>query len=184
MKNKMKNKRIDLVEKALRNYYKQPKQIKNLQHQVGVLKKQLEKIETDIKTTNVHLNPDCLTGIDYARDKIQTSFNGTYPELEICRQVQKLENEKLDTISQINFLEKETRNIERNNAIVEDNIETLSPEFKQFVRYMYRDGRSCEWISTVMYDGARATAYRRRNEVIQSILQWFRFSGQEEEALG
>lgn len=175
----MKNKRIDLVERALCNYYKQPKQIKDLQHQVDILKKQLTKIETNIKTTNVHINSDCLTGIDYARDKIQTSFNGTYPELEICRQVQKLENEKADAISQINFLEKTIRDIERNNAIIADNIETLSLEFKQLVKYMYKDGRSCDWVAIEMYNGARATVYRRRNEVIQNILQWFRFSGQE-----
>jgi hypothetical protein len=51
----------------------------------------------------------------------------------------------------------------------------LSEESKRLLEWKYGEGKSVEWIATEMFGGARATAYRKREELVEDIAQWCSF---------
>jgi hypothetical protein len=52
------------------------------------------------------------------------------------------------------------------------NIQMLNEEYKRLIEWKYGENKSLDWIATEMYGGARTTAYRKREEIVESIAQY------------
>lgn len=52
------------------------------------------------------------------------------------------------------------------------NLSMLSEESKRFIEWKYGECKSVEWIANEMYAGARSTACRKKEELVESIAQW------------
>lgn len=164
------------TEGLLYNYFKQPKQIENIRHHIELLNQQIDELNVRIKETDVNIDTYTNMGIDYSSEKVQTSFHGSYAENEVCRQVKELEKRRDRKKVQVNELLNRIQDIDEANQIIHDNLKYLNDECKKFIRYKYRNHRSCDWIAIEMYHGARATVFRKRNELVENIAQWFIFT--------
>ena len=159
------------TEGRLYRHYRNKKEIEKLKSRVVLLWKQKEQIEQDIRTTNVK--------IDYYQsgmalgERVQTSSTGTsYAEREIIKAIEKLERELIQKKKKILKLEARIREKEEQIADMDYNISMLSEEYKRFLEWKYGERKSIDWIATEMYGGARTTAYRKREELVESIAQW------------
>lgn len=159
------------TEGRLYRYYRNLKEIEKLKKVIETLNKQVEQIEDKIRNTNVK--------IDYYQsgmaisEKVQTSLNcASYAEREIIKAIEKLERELIQKKKKILKLEARIREKEEQIADMDYNISMLSEEYKRFLEWKYGERKSIDWIATEMYGGARTTAYRKRDELIESIAQW------------
>jgi uncharacterized coiled-coil protein SlyX len=165
------------TESRLYRHFKQAKLIEKLKHKIVIMWKQMEQIERDIKETNVTVETGLNMGIDYSREKIQTSPSGTgYAEQQIILEIGKLERELLYKKKKILKLNARIRELEEQTQDMQYNLSTLSEEAKIFVEWKYGEEKSVEWIANEMYGGARATAYRKREELVENIAQWCNFT--------
>lgn len=162
------------IESRLYNYFNQIKTIEKIKNKVSLLYKQLDTIIEEKKNLkNLKIEIGLNMGIDYSKDKVQTSSS--------C--ISEVERE---TINYITGLEQQQRNILRgiqeNNAKIREfeldiqdmkfNIDMFSEECKRFIEFKYGENKSIDWIATEIYAGARSTAYRKREEILDSILMW------------
>lgn len=159
------------TEGRLYRHYRNKKEIEKLKSRVVLLWKQKEQIEQDIRTTNVK--------IDYYQsgmalgERVQTSSTGTsYAEREIIKAIEKLERELIQKKKKILKLEARIREKEEQIADMDYNIQMLNEEYKRLIEWKYGENKSLDWIATEMYGGARTTAYRKREEIVESIAQW------------
>lgn len=159
------------TEGRLYRHYRNKKEIEKLKSRVVLLWKQKEQIEQDIRTTNVK--------IDYYQsgmalgERVQTSSTGTsYAEREIIKAIEKLERELIQKKKKILKLEARIREKEEQIADMDYNIQMLNEEYKRLIEWKYGERKSIDWIATEMYGGARTTAYRKRDELVESIAQW------------
>lgn len=110
-------------------------------------------------------------------ERVQTSsFSCGYAEKESIRQITKLEEERKYVRRKL--LKKRARisELERQIAPLKFNLSMLSKENKMFIEWKYRECKSVGWISIEMYAGARATAYRKREELVEDIAHWCNFT--------
>lgn len=159
------------TEGRLYRHYRNKKEIEKLKSRVVLLWKQKEQIEQDIRTTNVQ--------IDYYQsgmalgERVQTSSFGTsYAEREIVKAIEKLERELLHKKRKILKLHARIREKEEQIADMDYNISMLSEEYKRLIEWKYGENKSLAWIATEMYAGARTTAYRKREEIVENIARW------------
>lgn len=159
------------TEGRLYRYYRNLKEIEKLKKVIETLNKQVEQIEDKIRNTNVK--------IDYYQsgmalgERVQTSSTGTsYAEREIIKAIEKLERELIQKKKKILKLEARIREKEEQIADMDYNIQMLNEEYKKLIEWKYGEGKSIDWIATEMYGGARTTAYRKREEIVESISQW------------
>lgn len=163
------------TEGRLYRHYRNLKEIEKLKSRVVLLWKQKEQIEQDIRTTNVK--------IDYYQsgmalgERVQTSSTGTsYAEREIISAIDKLEKELIQKKKKILKLHARIREKEEQIADMDYNIQMLNEEHKRLIEWKYGENKSLDWIATEMYAGARTTAYRKREEIVESIAQWCNIS--------
>lgn len=160
------------TEGRLYRYYRQLKQIEKLKNIVVLLWKQKETIERDIKETNVSIDPESKS-IDYSQDRVTASSDGcSYAEKEIIRAIEKLEKELIYKKKKILKLRARIREMEEQTEDMNYNISMLSEEAKRFIEWKYGEGKSIDYIAAEMYAGARTTAYRKREELVENIAQW------------
>lgn len=159
------------TEGRLYRYYRSLKEIEKLKNRVVLLWKQKEQIEQDIRNTNVKI--DYVQSGAVISERVQTSSFGTsYAEREIVNAIEKLERELLHKKRKILKLHARIREMEEQIADMDYNISMLSEEYKRFLEWKYGERKSIDWIATEMYGGARTTAYRKREELVESIAQW------------
>ena len=159
------------TEGRLYRHYRNKKEIEKLKSRVVLLWKQKEQIEQDIRTTDVK--------IDYYQsgmalgERVQTSSTGTsYAEREIIKAIEKLERELIQKKKKILKLHARIREKEEQIADMDYNIQMLNEEHKRLIEWKYGENKSLDWIATEMYAGARTTAYRKREEIVENIAQW------------
>ncbi len=96
-------------------------------------------------------------------------MNGTsYIESEMEKEVTKLEKEQSNKIKSMHKLEVRIREMESYIRSMEINIEMLNQEDKCFLELKYRDEKEVAAIADKL-NMARATAYRKREELVESI---------------
>lgn len=119
------------TESRLYRHFKQAKLIEKLKHKIVIMWKQMEQIERDIRETNVTVETGLNMGIDYSREKIQTSSSGTgYAEQQIILEIGKLERELLYKKKKILKLNARIRELEEQTQDMQYNLSTLSEEAK------------------------------------------------------
>ncbi|GKX65633.1 hypothetical protein [Inconstantimicrobium mannanitabidum] len=165
------------IESRLYKYYRDIKLIEKLKRKVVLLYKQVEAISKE-KVELKHMSLDTYTnlGVDYSREKIQSSSTGTSEaERETIKYIDKLEKERINKIKKMQKTNCRIRTIEEEQEDMRSNIEMLNEENKRFLEWKYGEQKSMDWIAIEMFQGARTTAYRKREEIIQDLGQWSYF---------
>lgn len=112
-------------------------------------------------------------GIDYSREKIQSSSSGMgEAEREIIKYIENLDKQLKYTVRKILKTNARIREIELQIQDMQFNLSMLNEESKRFIEWKYGEEKSVEWIAEQMYQGARSTAYRKREELVEGIAQW------------
>ncbi|KOC47751.1 hypothetical protein ADU86_03910 [Clostridium botulinum] len=166
------------IEARLYRYYKQLKLIEKLKNKVVLLWKQKEQIEKE-KVDLKHLKIDVglNMGIDYSREKIKSSSSGIgEAEREIIKYISDLDKQLKYIIRKIVKTNSKVRELELQIQDMDFNLSMLAEENKLFVEWKYGENKSISWIANEMYGGARSTAYRKREEIIEDICKCVRIA--------
>ena len=165
------------TEGKLYRYYKNLRFIQKLKRDLNLLNKQKNEIENE-KVELKHLQIEVYSnmGIDYSKEKIQSSSSGIgEAERETMNYIDNL-NKQLDCIvRKILKTKSKIREIEFEISDMEFNLNMLSEESKRFIEWKYGEHKSVGWIAVEMYGGARSTAYRKREELVENICHWYEF---------
>ena len=150
-------------------YFKYKKEIYSLRRRAELLKNQIKDIDNSIQNVHKYINVDPYQNGVGISEKVQTSMNGTsYIESEMEKEVTKLEKEQSNKIKSMHKLEVRIREMESYIRSMEINIEMLNQEDKCFLELKYRDEKEVAAIADKL-NMARATAYRKREELVESI---------------
>lgn len=161
------------TEGVLYRHYRKLRNIENIEEEIKELQRQIEEIRKDVRETNIYIEPGLNMGISYD-ERVQTSTDETsYAEKETIRQIEKLEKEWKYVRRKLLKKKARIREFERQVAPLKYNINMLSEESKRFIEWKYAEGKSVDWIANEMYGGARSTAYRKREELVENIAQWY-----------
>lgn len=137
----MKNKPIDnkisnKVESMLYRYYRQKKELKDIQDKIIFLEKEIERIEKRIRTTDV-------TIVDFYKpgnmeERVQTSSSNTsYAEQQITKAIEDLEKQQLEIKKKILRLICKEANLREFIYTIDKNIEMLGSKEKKFIELKY-----------------------------------------------
>lgn len=164
------------TERMLKRYYYNLRNIESLRNTCNRLERQKEEITRDIKETNISLPLESIS-ISYS-DKVQTSNKSSYCDRAIEHEITKLINERKMIIKRILKNKAKIRQIENEIEPIRDKINRLlklsqSPEeIEMFIELKYKKHKTIPCIAAIMYGGAKATAYRRNKEILESINQF------------
>ncbi|AUN22267.1 hypothetical protein RSJ22_12805 [Clostridium botulinum] len=162
------------TEGRLYRYFKTLQQIKCFNLECEELEKQKDRIRKDIRETNVFIEEES-RAITY-EERVQTSSKKfSYAENEIIKGIENLEKEWIYVRRKLLKRKAKIRELERQIVPLKYNISMLSEESKKFIEWKYSQCKSVEWIANQMYGGARATAYRKREELVKSLIIWNNF---------
>jgi chromosome segregation ATPase len=166
-----------IIEGRLYSHYRQLNEMEDIKDKVLVLENQLKQIENDMQNINFKIDPCLNMGIDYSRERIQTSSSGTsYVESSIEREITKLENEKDYKEKKIRKLKYRYRTLEEQTTTLSKNIGILNEEFKRFIEYKYDKQKSIRWIGEEMYQGVKSTAANRRKDILEEVYKFLKHS--------
>lgn len=158
------------TEGRLYRYYRHLKEIEKLKYKVVILWNQKEQIENDIKETNVTIELDLNMGIDYSRERIQTSPTGSsYAEQEILKAIGNLEKELFNKKKKILKLHARIREIENQDTDMDYAIRMLGEVYKQFVLLKYKQKLSFEQIGRELHMSSKSTVSDWREKVVIDI---------------
>lgn len=155
------------TEGALYRYFEYKKKIYKLKGREKYLENRLIGIEKDIKNANVTIDY-YQNGIGMS-ERVQTSSNGiSFAESQICNEIGKLEREHIIITKKLFRTRTDIRYL---NDYVEDmdlNLNTLNEEDRRYIELRYGDKKNPVVIARCL-NIAQATAYRKRNEVIELV---------------
>lgn len=163
------------TEKKLYCYFDRDKKIQSYTKKIDRLKMYLDDLEDKIKTSNVEIEVN-LPAINYSERVQNTSDLTSGAEKELMNMIASLEREKLSVINQIKALEVAVQRLKIDNTLLEDNLELLRGDLKDFIEYKYRKHISQKEIALKMnLSESGITRLRRRivniiNEFEDSIL--------------
>ncbi|NFA59479.1 hypothetical protein K8O96_12025 [Clostridium sporogenes] len=155
------------TERMLYVYYRNLEEIEKLEYICTRLEQQKEKIRKDIQETNIDLEEENIS-ISYS-ERVQTSSQCSHCDREIEHQITKLENEWKLIRKKVLKNRARIRQLERELAPINYNVSMLSQEAKEFTKLKYKEHRTIPCIAEMLYGGARMTAYRKREEIIENI---------------
>lgn len=160
------------TESSLYRYFKYKKDIINSKRRIEFLEGKVKEIDSDIKNVHNFINIDPYQNGAGISERVQTSSTGTsYVESEMIKEVTKLEREQCNMVKNILKLQSKKREKEKFVQRLDTNIEMLNEEEKQFVELKYGDGKGVPEIADRL-NMARATAYRKRVELVENISQF------------
>ncbi|MDM0640045.1 transcriptional regulator [Clostridium perfringens] len=158
------------TERSLYKYFKYKKKIYHLKDRVGYLENRLIGIEEDIKNANVTIDYyQNGTGIS---ERVQTSSKGiSFAESQICKEIGKLEREHITITKKIFRIKADIRYLSDYVSNMDLNLSTLNEEDRRFIELKYGDEKSILSISQSL-NIAQATAYRKREEIIELVAEF------------
>lgn len=165
------------TEGHLYRYYETLKRIKALEEEIKHLEIQKDRIKKDIQEANISIETELNMGIDYSSSKVQTSNDGiSYAEKALIKEIEKLEKEWIYIRKKLLKKRARIRELERQISVMKCNIAMLSEENKRFLELKYGDKKTIDDIAYTL-SIARATVYRKREELIEDIANWMNWAG-------
>lgn len=162
------------TEGRLYRYYEGVKDLDKLELEITELKNQKETLIENIKSNNVSIEHGLNMGISYG-EVVQTSSSGVcYAEREIIKGVERLERELADVIRMLFEKEARVREIKRNAISIGKNLDDFKEENKRFIELKYSEKIDIPEIADIL-NMSRASAYRKREELVKSVYQWSKF---------
>ena len=158
------------TEGKLYRYYQSKKKIRELNNEISSLEYHKERVEYDIRQANVTI--DYYQNGTGLQERVQSSTSGSsYAEIEMCKEIEKLEREHLRINKKILKIKAKIRELEEFIRHMNENVEQLNEEDKRFIELKYGDKKSMIYISMKL-NMAQATTYRKREELIESIAEY------------
>lgn len=158
------------TEGKLYRYYQSKKKIHAINNEISNLEYRKERIEYDIKHSNVIIEYyQNGTGL---QERVQSSPSGSsYAETEMCKEIEKLEEEHLKVVKQILKKKAKIRELEEFIQHMNENIGLLNEEDKRFIELKYGDRKNLLYIS-IKLNMSKTTAYRKREEIVENIAEY------------
>ena len=160
------------TERKLYDYFQAEKRISCLNLRIELLNKHIADIRSRIKETDISI-PEEPRGTTY-EDTVQTSGSViSYAERAAIRIIDDMENEIVYKIEQLVGLEKQIRDIEADNAMIEYNLSFVSEDHKKILELKYGQEKK-DWQVGVEMNIERSTITRIKQKLIEDIAQWDR----------
>ena len=120
--------RFKKTEDKLYNYFNKEKKIATLNYRIELLKKQIDKINQELRECDVNIEIESSSlGFE---ERVQTSSDGTsYAEREVIRITELKLKRKVSKEIEIEELKEEIENIELDNSILEYNLQYINEEW-------------------------------------------------------
>lgn len=158
------------TEGKLYRYYQSKKKIRELNNEISSLEYHKERVEYDIRHANVTI--DYYQNGTGLQERVQSSPSGSsYAETEMCKEIEKLEREHLRINKKILKIKAKIRELEEFIRHMNENVEQLNGEDKRFIELKYGDRKNLLYIS-IKLNMSKTTAYRKREEIVESIAEY------------
>ena len=164
------NKEFKKIEEMLYNYFNKEKRIDALKHQIKILDKQIEKIDSDLRTCNITLEEE--SSSPSFDERVQTSSDGmSYAEREVMRitdlKIKRKHEKELEKEELLGLIDK----IELDNAILEYNIQSLNSEWYKLIELKYKFKKKEQQISEEL-NISQSQVNRIKQKIIADINRW------------
>ena len=125
------------TEDKLYNYFNKEKKIATLNYRIEVLKRQIDKINQELRECDVNIEIESSSpGFE---ERVQTSSDGTsYAEREVIRITELKLKRKVSKEIEIEELKEEIENIELDNSILEYNLQYINEEWYKLLELKYK----------------------------------------------
>lgn len=162
--------RFKKIEDKLYNYFNKEKKIATLNYRIELLKKQIDKINQELKECDVSIEVE--SGSQGFEERVQTSSDGTsYAEREVIRITDlKLKRKKSKEI-EIEELKEKIENIELDNSILEYNLQYINEEWYKLLELKYKFKKNETQISLEM-NISQSQVNKIKQKAIADIMRW------------
>lgn len=158
------------TEDKLYNYFNKEKKIATLNYRIELLKKQIDKINKELREGDVNIEIESSSlGFE---ERVQTSSDGTsYAEREVIRITDlKLKRKKSKEI-EIEELKEKIENIELDNSILEYNLRYINKEWYKLLELKYKFKKNETQISLEM-NISQSQVNKIKQKAIADIMRW------------
>ena len=162
--------RFKQTEDKLYNYFNKEKKIATLNYRIEVLKKQIDKINQELRECNINIEIESSSpGFE---ERVQTSSDGTsYAERELIRITDLKLKRKLSKGIEIEELKEKIENIELDNCILEYNLQFINKEWYKLLELKYKFKKNEVQISLEM-NISQSQVNKIKQKVIADIRRW------------
>lgn len=162
--------RFKKTEDKLYNYFNKEKKIATLNYRIELLKKQIDKINQELRECDVNIEIESSSlGFE---ERVQTSSDGTsYAEREVIRITELKLKRKVSKEIEIEELKEEIENIELDNSILEYNLQYINEEWYKLLELKYKYKKNETQISLEM-SISQSQVNKIKQKAIADIRRW------------
>lgn len=162
--------RFKKTEDKLYNYFNKEKKIATLNYRIEVLKRQIDKINQELRECDVNIEIESSSpGFE---ERVQTSSDGTsYAEREVIRITELKLKRKVSKEIEIEELKEEIENIELDNSILEYNLQYINEEWYKLLELKYKFKKNETQISFEM-NISQSQVNKIKQKAIANIQRW------------
>ncbi len=162
--------RFKKTEDKLYNYFNKEKKIATLNYRIEVLKKQIDKINQELKACDVNIEIE--SNSPGFEERVQSSPDGTsYAEREVIRITDLKLKRKLSKEIEIEEIKEEIENIELDNSILEYNLQFINKEWYKLLELKYKFKKNETQISLEM-NISQSQVNKIKQKAIADIRRW------------
>lgn len=162
--------RLKKTEDKLYNYFNKEKKIATLNYRIEVLKKQIYKINQELRECDVNIEIE--SSSPGFQERVQSSLDGTsYAEREVIRITDLKLKRKLSKEIEIEEIKEEIENIELDNSILEYNLQYINEEWYKLLELKYKFKKNETQISLEM-NISQSQVNKIKQKVISNIQRW------------
>lgn len=158
------------TEDKLYNYFNKEKKIATLNYRIELLKKQIDKINQELRECDVNIEIESSSlGFE---ERVQTSSDRTsYAEREVIRITELKLKRKVSKEIEIEELKEEIENIELDNSILEYNLQYINEEWYKLLELKYKFKKNETQISLEM-NISQSQVNKIKQKAIADIRRW------------
>ena len=170
---------FDKTEDKIKRYFKAKDNIEYMTNRIKWLEEDIKDLEIMIRNVHNYIDVDPYQNGAGLYERVQTSVDGTsYVEREMENEVTKLQKRQIDNIKKINKLKLRKKEETAFTRKIDVNLRMLrEEEDRRFIEFVYGDKEDIPIVAYKM-NISRSTAYRKRDELIESIanfdMNWIR----------
>ena len=158
------------TEGKLYNYFNKEKKIATLNFRIDLLKKQVEKINDELKACNVNIEAE--SSSPSFDERVQSSPDGaSYAEREVIRITDLKLKRKLAKEIEIEEIKEKIENIELDNSILEYNLQYINEEWYRLLELKYKFKKNEVQISLEM-NISQSQVNKIKQKAIADIMRW------------
>ena len=158
------------TEDKLYNYFNKEKKIATLNYRIEVLKKQIDKINQELRECDINIEIE--SSSPAFEERVQRSTDGTsYAEREVIRITDLKLKRKLSKEIEIEEIKEEIENIELDNSILEYNLQFINKEWYKLLELKYKFKKNETQISLEM-NISQSQVNKIKQKAIADIRRW------------